>query len=548
MSGQGRVRIYRKPMLRLILFSCFLISVLSISGQNRPLPPNFPLYHFEAAELAYNGHYFSNAYELHPETITNMFILDALGYVAWYRKDQQSTSVDFKYQPAANVFTSVSSNPDDGAIFITYNTDFIPIDTLRAVDGERGNGHDFLVLANGSRLICTNYDTIMDLRNYTFSGTSGSENNRVRGFGIQEFDAENNLVWKWHSTDFVHPAEFSDGLSYLPYNFDYAHGNALQVVEDGNLLVSLRNTSTVYKIDRVSRSGDILWRLGGESSSFTFAHQDDQFSTQHFARFLPNGNIGLYDNGTLGWPIRFSRAVEYELDFMDSIARPAWSYDAGQSVFAASMGNAQWLNDSLILIGWGYVFRPDPTFSLVNRAGDLLAGFYLEDRYMTYRVQAAELPFALPRPALSFEPISGGVEISAPAGYSEYVWSTGDTTMSITVTDNGVYQVWVPHGVGMVGSYPLEVDHITGVGDLTEGTIKVFPNPAAGEFYVELDLGVNKTCTMALFGASGRQVWTSTTSSGQWSGVISVVNFPPGMYYLRVRTPQGVFGKKVILL
>ena len=49
-------------------------------------------------------------------------------------------------------------------------------------------------------------------------------------------------------------------------DWDYVHLNSIGVDPDGNLLVSSRNTHTIYKIDR--SSGQIIWRLGGKHSDF----------------------------------------------------------------------------------------------------------------------------------------------------------------------------------------------------------------------------------------------------------------------------------------
>mgnify|MGYP000022825515 CR=1 FL=1 len=516
---------------------------------SRPVPPTFPTYEFEVNELIFDGHYCANAWQLNPETTTNVFILDSMGYLAWYRKDQDEHSTDFKYQASTNSFSDITYWEGPAGVFYTYDHTFNAIDTLISGNEERGDTHEFLLLENGHKLIGTLYDTIMDLRGYIFNGLGGIEECRVRGFGIQEFDTDNNLIWNWHSTDFVHPNEYSDGLNYYPNDFDYAHGNALDIDDDGNLLVSLRNTSTVYKIDRVNRTGEILWRLGGENSSFTIANSDDRFSAQHYAHRLPNGNIGLYDNGNLRWPDRFSRAAEYSLDLANGTASLVWSYDADQSIYASGMGNAQWLNEDAILVAWGYVFRPNPTMSIVNRAGDLLTALYLEDTYMSYRVAAANFSFDLPRPYLTTAEVEGGVEISAPEGYSEYVWSTGDTTSSIIVTAPGIYQAWVPHGIGLVGSYPVEVSEIVSTTGLTlEETLRVFPNPAKDQLSISVTTDQRAAYSLALYDVAGHCVQKTSGEDLSNPQILDTSSLPAGLYVLRLDTGDTTVSRKVVLL
>lgn len=533
------------------VFICLSLAIQLGFGQNtsRPTPTNFPSFEFEVNELAFKGHYCANAFQLNPGTTNDMFVLDSMGYLAWYRKDQTESSTDFKYQPAANSFSSITYWPGPAGVFYTYDSAFVATDTLISVNEERGDTHEYLLLENGHKIIGTLYDTIMDLRDYTFNGLGGVMDCSVRGYGIQEFDADNNLVWHWRSTDFVHPDEYSDGLNYYPYDFDYAHGNALALDDDDNLLVSFRNTSTVYKIDRVNRTGQILWRLGGENSSFAFANAADRFSAQHYARCLPNGNMGLFDNGNLRWPDRYSRAAEYALDFSDSTAALVWSYDAGQDIYASGMGNAQWLDDSLVLVSWGYVFRPNPTFSLVNREGELLTALYFEDTYMSYRIGAAELAFDLPRPYLTSELVDDGVKLSAPLGHAEYVWSTGDTTASIVVNTPGTYQAWVPHGIGFVGSYPVEVSEVVSSAEVaTQETVRIFPNPATERLHVSVSGLPGSSYSLALYNAAGRCVLRTAEMGIASAPVLDTSNLPAGLYVLQIGMAHTTFSKKVILL
>lgn len=530
------------------ILALLLLAAPSLSAQsfNRPVPPDFPNIQFSISELAFEGHYCANSYQLNPATKTNMFLLDAEGYVAWWRKDQTEVSNDFKYHPGVDAFTSMGYRDEVGGVFYTYDTEFNAVDTLEAANGERGDRHEFLLLENGHKIIGTLYDTIMNLSAYIFNGITGLPNSTVRGFGIQEFDAENNLVWTWHSTDFVHPVEFSDGLNYNANSFDYAHGNSIDLDQDGNLIVSLRNTSTVCKIDRVNRTGNILWRLGGEESSFLMV-DDEYFNAQHYARVLPNGHIGMYDNGNLRWPGRYSRAAEYELNPVAETAELVWEYDADRNIFASAIGNAQWINDDLILIGWGYVFRPDPTFSLVDRAGNVLSSLYFEDGYVSYRIQATELPFDLPRPTLTYEVHGETVTLHAPEGYEEYVWSTGETTSSITIATNGTYQVWVPHGIGMVGSYPVHVDELVGLDDLALAQLNVFPNPVLDELQIRAHLSEASSFSVALYNASGRLMQELKGQGREIVATLETAAYPPGIYLLQLSTPAGMVNQRIVI-
>ena len=68
--------------------------------------------------------------------------------------------------------------------------------------------------------------------------------------------------------------------------WEYFHVNSVDVDSDGNFLVSSRNTSTIYKIDRAT--GKIIWRLGGKKSDFKLG-PGVRFDWQHCARWQPDG-------------------------------------------------------------------------------------------------------------------------------------------------------------------------------------------------------------------------------------------------------------------
>ena len=78
---------------------------------------------------------------------------------------------------------------------------------------------------------------------------------------------------------------------------DYAHLNSIEMMADGNLLLSFRHLSQVMKVDRAT--GEVMWRLGGVRSDFIFP--DDPYGgpcAQHTAVELANGDIQIWDNGS----------------------------------------------------------------------------------------------------------------------------------------------------------------------------------------------------------------------------------------------------------
>jgi hypothetical protein len=66
------------------------------------------------------------------------------------------------------------------------------------------------------------------------------------------------------------------------------------------------------------------------------------FLGQHDARFLPNGNITLFDNGYGPEELKHNvRALEYKLNEKKKEARLVWSYAHPTKIISEATGSAQ---------------------------------------------------------------------------------------------------------------------------------------------------------------------------------------------------------------
>ena len=189
----------------------------------------------------------------------------------------------------------------------------------------------------------------------------------VMDFVIQEIDLETgDTLFEWHALDHVPPS-----ASYEPPDgrgsWDYFHGNSIEPPSSrrGNIIVSARNTSAVYGINR--RTGAVRWTLGGKQDDFGLVkhHPGRQFCAQHDARRQPNGDITLFDNGgpALGnmrdCPVHEARVMRFRLDLRRRKAHlvrtigSERSSPTGAGHFAWAMGNAQRQGDGDMLVSWG---------------------------------------------------------------------------------------------------------------------------------------------------------------------------------------------------
>jgi Arylsulfotransferase (ASST) len=165
---------------------------------------------------------------------------------------------------------------------------------------------------------------------------------------------------------------------------DYFHLNSIDVDHDDNLLVSARETSTVYKIDR--NSGEIIWRLGGKKSDFEMS-PGTRFAFQHDARRLPDGTISVFDNGSLvfenGTPkaVEESRGIVLKLDERKMKATLVREYTHPDKQYADAAGNMQVLPNGNVFVGWGRALA----VSEFSKDGEMLFDASLLRKNESYR-------------------------------------------------------------------------------------------------------------------------------------------------------------------
>jgi len=241
--------------------------------------------------------------------------------------------------------------------------------------------HEIVKLDNGNLLYL-----IPDLRSpYSDPTLTCLPRCQVLGQSIVEVTPDGEVVFEWDALDYYERSDFVlDDILILGHTmlYDVTHANALEVTPDGNLLISIRHTSEIIKIDR--ETGAILWRLGGaESHHNDFQYINDPFngvSHQHQPVMLDNGNLLIFDNGN-GRERPYTRVVEYQLDEASMTATLVWSYVTPEQHFSPNRGNAQRLENGNTLIN--YVSRDKPIVE-VNPEGEIVMEIDLPDGYESY--------------------------------------------------------------------------------------------------------------------------------------------------------------------
>jgi len=115
-----------------------------------------------------------------------------------------------------------------------------------------------------------------------------------------DFQHGNKVLFEWHSLDHVPLSESWQPVPPTLGSFDYFHGDAIDVLPGGDLLVSARYTSSVYRISRAD--GHVVWTLGNPhdgSGSFgpeLLGSDDGWFCSQHEARAAGDDTIRVMDD------------------------------------------------------------------------------------------------------------------------------------------------------------------------------------------------------------------------------------------------------------
>jgi outer membrane protein assembly factor BamB len=311
-------------------------------------------------------------------------IFDDRGQLVWFHPTQNANlrAMDLKVQnyrgkPVLTWGESVVGGDE----WVILDNSYREIARLRAGNGYQGNFHEFLISPQDTALITISNPVPIDL-----SAVGGSKDGVVYEGIVQELDIESGeVLFEWHSLQDIGLEE-----TYYRLSPDYFHINSIDVDHDDNLLVSARNTSAVYKIDR--SSGEIIWRLGGKKSDFEMG-PGTRTRYQHDARRQSDGTITIFDNGATVFDASIPKAVEgsrgivVELDEERTSASLVREYTHPDNPLALASGNMQVLPNKNVFIGWGQQELVD--FSEFSEDGELLfsASFSKDITYRAFRFE-----------------------------------------------------------------------------------------------------------------------------------------------------------------
>jgi hypothetical protein len=245
---------------------------------------------------------------------------------------------------------------------LVMNAHYQTVARIPGANGLHADLHDFQIAPHDIAYITAFNPIRCDLR-----PVNGVRGGAIVDTAVQQIDMKTGLVrWEWHSLDHVGPSESEVETSKDSTPWDYFHLNSIDPEPDGDILVSARSTWAGYLLQR--GSGRVLWRLGGNRSSFKMG-LGTRMAWQHDGRVLANGDVTFFDDGS-NPPIHGqSRGIRISLDFKTHEARLAAAFThSNPQVLAASQGNMQTLGDGNAVVGYGAV----PAISEYAPGGSLL--------------------------------------------------------------------------------------------------------------------------------------------------------------------------------
>ena len=190
-----------------------------------------------------------------------------------------------------------------------------------------------------------------------------------------------HVLFEWHSLGHIPLKE-----SYSHFNprtsspVDYTHLNSVALDDDGNVLISARNTSAVYKVDR--KTGRILWRwaASGAASGCRSTRASSGSTTSRGPR------TGLHAvrqreppaAGEVGEPRArlLDRRAQRKARLVHAFKQP-------QGRGTTTQGGVQVLSDDHYVVGWGGGVRD---FSEFAADGRLVFDAHLVPAVHSYRV------------------------------------------------------------------------------------------------------------------------------------------------------------------
>ncbi|MEM6346741.1 MAG: T9SS type A sorting domain-containing protein [Bacteroidota bacterium] len=142
------------------------------------------------------------------------------------------------------------------------------------------------------------------------------------------------------------------------------------------------------------------------------------------------------------------------------------------------------------------------------------------------------------------------VNVTGGTAPIQILWSTGDTTATLTTPSSGVYGVSVSDASGCTQSDSVEIwtTAIDAFGEAGINELSLYPNPANSKFVVNLSLDQAQAYRLALLNTRGQMVWQRAYGASlSAQNEIDVSSLPSGLYMVQLQTEKGSVSKRILI-
>ncbi len=289
-------------------------------------------------------------------------ILDSQGHLIWFKSapgDWMATVVRVQKLYGKNVLTWWQGRfgAGVGAGEDVINDDhYHQIAAVRAGNGLYADLHAFVITPQNTALMA-----IEEPVRYNASSVGQPTNQVVFNSVVQEIDIKTGLVlFQWDALDHIPLRASYTKFHGANHPYDYFHLNSVFRDRDGNIVLSGRSVSSVYKV--ALSNGHIMWTLGGKHSSFKMEPGASP-AFQHDAVPRYHNVVSVFDNGAGLFNVHSqSRALWVKMNFHNHTASEEKEIFHAPPVLSTYEGTVQQLPGGHTFVGWGH----QPYFSEYN--------------------------------------------------------------------------------------------------------------------------------------------------------------------------------------
>ena len=387
-----------------------------------------------------------------PDVPSAAIIRDKQGRIVWqYLPPVGQPISDFQVQSyQGNPVLTWTQGPIENPNQYIADSHYHVIKTIALGNGLRLNHHEFrLVPGNRALMIGAKTETA-DL-----TAVGGPKDGKLSDCVAVVTDiATGNIVASW---DVLQHVPVSD--TYIHYGpqepaagFDAYHMNSVSLDPAGNLVISLRLTSTIYDVNPAT--GAINWQLGGKHSSFSLG-EGVQFAFQHDAEMSDPTTVRFMNNNSDGPTTDGPSSIQWvHLDFAHKTAALIRNQlHPGNIGSNIALGNAQQLPNGNVFGSWGSTNHLSEFTADGTMVYDAVIGVYSSRAFLSPWTGTPD-----GNPSLTVAGTSVTAEWNGATNIAQWrllhgettdtlkptttvPWNGLDTTMPISGNHSGYYQV-----------------------------------------------------------------------------------------------------------